>query len=59
MKEYSSDITISFGGNNHQAKNKKEYLKKVKDQFYEDFGIKLEDEEITNIQIMEDYTKWT
>jgi|TARA_R100000479_G_scaffold39922_1_gene17917 hypothetical protein len=54
MKEYTSDIKLIFSGNNHPADNKKEYLKKVKDQFYEDFGIKLEDEEIINIQIMED-----
>jgi hypothetical protein len=49
MKEYTSEIKIVFGGNNHQAENKEEYIKKVKDQFWEDFGIKLTNAEITNI----------
>ena len=49
MKEYTSEINIWFVGNNHEAKNKEEYIKKVKDQFWEDFGIKLTNAEITNI----------
>ena len=49
MKEYTSEINIWFGGNNHEAKNKEEYIQKVKDQFWEDFGIKLTNAEITNI----------
>ena len=49
MKEYTSEINIWFGGNNHEAKNKEQYIQKVKDQFWEDFGIKLANAEITNI----------
>jgi|TARA_Y100000356_G_scaffold88140_1_gene73686 hypothetical protein len=49
MKEYTSEIKIVFGGNNHQAENKEEYIKKVKDQFREEFGMELLDQEITNI----------
>ena len=49
MKEYTSEINIWFVGNNHEDKKKEEYIKKVKDQFWEDFGIKLTDAEITNI----------
>ena len=50
MEEYTSEIKIWFGGNNHEAKSKEDYIKKVKDQFWEDFGIKLTNAEITNIQ---------
>lgn len=58
MKEYTSDIKLIFSGNNHPADNKKEYIEKVKSQFFDEFGLILDDKEITNIQIMEDYTKW-
>lgn len=50
MEEYTSEIQIWFGGNNHEAKSEEDYIKKVKDQFWEDFGIKLTNAEITNIQ---------
>tara|TARA_R100001591_G_scaffold30633_1_gene41513 strand:+ start:45 stop:251 length:207 start_codon:yes stop_codon:yes gene_type:complete len=50
MEEYTSEIQICFGGNNHEAKSEEDYIKKVKDQFWEDFGIKLTNAEITNIQ---------
>ena len=53
MKEYTSDIKLIISGNNHYADNKKEYIEKVKSQFYEDFNLMLESEEITNIKIME------
>ena len=49
-KVYQSTITVSWGCNNHEAKSKKEYIQKVKDQFYEDFGIHLTDDEITDIE---------
>jgi predicted adenine nucleotide alpha hydrolase (AANH) superfamily ATPase len=48
--EYTSEINIWFGGNNHEAESEEHYIKKVKDQFWEDFGIKLTNAEITNIQ---------
>ena len=50
MKEYTSEINIWFGGNNHEAESEEDYIKKVKDQFWEEFGIKLTNAEITNIQ---------
>lgn len=49
-KEYQSTITVSWGCNNHEAKSKKEYIQKVKDQFHEEFGIHLTDNEITDIE---------
>tara|TARA_Y100000114_G_C11544498_1_gene224189 strand:- start:352 stop:516 length:165 start_codon:yes stop_codon:yes gene_type:complete len=50
IKEYQSTITVSWGCNNHEAKSKEEYIQKVKDQFYEEFGIHLTDNEITDIE---------
>tara|TARA_R110001583_G_scaffold38420_1_gene124201 strand:- start:183 stop:347 length:165 start_codon:yes stop_codon:yes gene_type:complete len=50
MKEYYSNITIKFGGNNLEANSKKEYLELIKEQFYEDYGINLDDNEIEIIE---------
>tara|TARA_R100000426_G_scaffold37160_1_gene29422 strand:+ start:67 stop:222 length:156 start_codon:yes stop_codon:yes gene_type:complete len=46
MKEYTSVITIKFGGNNLEASNKEEYIELIKERFYEDYGINLINEEI-------------
>tara|TARA_R110002110_G_scaffold59387_1_gene168084 strand:+ start:872 stop:1045 length:174 start_codon:yes stop_codon:yes gene_type:complete len=46
MKEYYSNITIKFGGNNLEANSKEEYIELIKEQFYEDYGIDLVDDEI-------------
>ena len=48
-KTYYCDIDISFGGNSFEAKSKEEYIKKVKDNFKEEFNIDLKDHEIKNI----------
>ena len=53
MKEFTSEIKLIFSGNNHPADNKKEYIEKVKSQFFDGFGLILDDKEITNIQILE------
>jgi len=50
MKTFYSNVTVSFGGNGFQAKNKKDYIQKVKESFYEEFGLDLEDSEITDIE---------
>ena len=52
MKEYLCEVKLVFGGNNFEAKNKQEYIKKVKDTFKEEFNIDLVDEEIQNIVII-------
>jgi len=49
-KEYTSTITVIFDLNNHEAKSKEDYINIVKEQFYEEYGIKLTNSEITNIQ---------
>ena len=45
MKEYICEVNLVFSGNNLEAKNKKEYVKKVKDTFKEEFNIKGERDE--------------
>ena len=50
MKEYYSNITIKFGGNNLEANSKEEYIELIKEQFYEDYGINLDDNEIEIIE---------
>jgi len=50
MKEYYSNITIKFGGNNLEANSKEEYIELIKEQFYEDYRINLNDNEIEIIE---------
>lgn len=50
LKEYTCTITLSIGGNNHEATSINEYKEKVKDSFYMETGIKLDDSEITDIE---------
>jgi len=50
MKEYYCTVTLSYGGNNHEAKNKEEYIQKVKQGFFEEFGIKITEDEISDIE---------
>ena len=49
-KEYCCEINLKFCGNNFEANTKEEYIKKVKQCFIEEFGIALQDYEITKIQ---------
>ena len=50
MKEFSSVVTLSFHGNFCEADTKEEYVEKVKAIFYEEYGFKLLDSEITEIE---------
>ena len=50
MQEYTSTVTIIFGGNNIDANSEDEYRLKLKDNFMETFGILVSDDEITDIQ---------
>ena len=54
MKEYTSVITLSFGGNNFEAENKEEYIKKVKESFAEEYDIWLSGKEISDIEEVTD-----
>tara|TARA_Y100001951_G_C11034973_1_gene127041 strand:- start:59 stop:232 length:174 start_codon:yes stop_codon:yes gene_type:complete len=53
-KTYTCDIKIVFSGNNDEAWDKDHYITQVKEKFYDDYGINLEDSEIKNIQIRKD-----
>jgi hypothetical protein len=50
MLEWSSTITLTFGGNHHEAENIREYIKLLKDKFEQDYNIFLNDDEITDIK---------
>ena len=47
LKEYTSVINLSFGGNNLEAYSKDEYIERVKSIFYDEYGIELTNDEIT------------
>jgi|TARA_B100001059_G_C17835745_1_gene587993 intein-encoded DNA endonuclease-like protein len=55
MQEYTSTVTIIFGGNNIDANSEDEYRLKLKDNFMETFGILVSDDEITDIQRLRVY----
>jgi len=50
MKTFYCNVTVSFDGNGIEAKNKSDYIEKVKESFYEEFGLDIEDSDITNIE---------
>ena len=50
MKEYMSVVSIAWAGNNLEADSKEDYIEKLKDSFMEEFGLDIEDEEITEIE---------
>ena len=49
MKEYYADVRISWG-TSFEAKNKKDFVVKLKEQFKDDYNIELTDDEIHNVQ---------
>ena len=50
MKEYTSNIVITFSINNLEANSKYDYIEKLKEQFNELHGLELQDNEIQNIK---------
>jgi len=50
MKEYTSNIVVTFSINNLEAETKEEYIEKIKDQFNEFHDIQLMDNEIQDIE---------
>lgn len=50
MKTYTSVIKIEWAGNKEYAENKQHYIDKVIKQFYNDFSIELNPNEITQIE---------
>jgi len=54
MKEYTSNIVVTFSINNLQAESKEDYIEKIKDQFNEFYDIQLMDSEIQDIEESEE-----
>lgn len=50
MKEYTSNIVVTFSINNLEAESKEDYIEKIKDQFNELHGIELMNHEIQDIE---------
>tara|TARA_Y100001937_G_scaffold80585_1_gene109153 strand:- start:91 stop:267 length:177 start_codon:yes stop_codon:yes gene_type:complete len=50
MKEYTSNIIITFSINNLEAESKYDYIEKLKEQFNELHGLELKDYEIQDIE---------
>ncbi len=50
MKEYTSNIVITFSINNLEAESKTDYIEKLKQQFNELHGLELQDYEIQDIE---------
>ena len=50
MKEYSAVIKVEFSWNGIEARDKETAMIKLKDMFYEEYGIKLENEEIIELK---------
>jgi hypothetical protein len=50
MKEYTSEIKLYFVGNNREANSVKEYKQLIIDQYQEEFGIEIDENEIKNIK---------
>ena len=49
MKEYYAEVKVEWGIS-FEAKNKEDFIEKLKDQFYDDYNIDLEDKEISVIE---------
>ena len=50
MKSYRCVVTIVWDGNGADAQDKADYIRQVKQSFYESYEIELQDFEITNIE---------
>jgi len=50
LKSFDCDIYISFSNNQIKAYSKEEYLKMLKEQFLDDYGIELQDDHIKNLK---------
>ena len=49
-KRYTSTITVTWEGNMLDAENMEEYIRQLKKNFFEEFGIHLYDTDINNLK---------
>ena len=50
MKEFPSTVTLVFDINNIEATDKQDYIDRLKDFYFESYGIEVKDHEITDIE---------
>ena len=50
MKEFTSTVTLQFAINNIEATDKQGYIDRLKDFYFESYGIEVQDNEITEIE---------
>lgn len=50
MKSYSYDIDIKISGCGQEARSKKDAKKRIIENFYEETGMTLTEEEISNVE---------
>ena len=50
MKEFESVVTIVWDCNNIEAKDQADYIRRLKESFYESYNIDLMDSEISDIK---------
>ena len=50
MKNYYSNVVITYSINNLEADSKSDYIEKLKEQYSELHGIELQDNEIQDIE---------
>ena len=50
MNNYYSNVVITYSINNLEADSKSDYIKKLKEQYSELYGIELQDNEIQDIE---------
>ena len=49
-KEFECTVKVVWEGNNHEVKTKEEYIRRVKESFYEAYNLELDDSEIIDIR---------
>jgi len=49
-KEFECVVKVVWEGNNFEVKTKEEYIRRVKESFYESYNLVLDDSEITDIR---------
>ena len=50
MREFVSTVTVTFDFNNLEAESKEQYIELIKEQFKDQYDIRVYDSEITNIE---------
>ena len=57
MKEFACIVKLEIAGNNLVADNRADYINKVKALYLEEYNIRLSDNEIVDIELMEEFVE--